>query len=150
MKEKYWFTLIEIIISIFIITIGVLWIYRLINSNMLLLSTSQENLDLKTLELPLKECIKMIWYSNLNLLNTSDKFSVNFWDDLLWCNKSNYNQDYTFSWVNIDNKTYYLYWNIVFKNSNKIKILLDIYSSNWNYLYWSWSNSQNKYLTIYN
>lgn len=152
--KKYWFSLIEIIIAIFVITVWVLWIYKLINSNMLLLSNSQENLELQSLVQPFRECVEVLFERNRDDFNSTNApigydFSVDFWDDLLWCNKSNYNPEYSFSWVTIDNTTYYMYAKVTLNNDEKIKMALNIFSDKGNYLYWSWSNSENKYLLIY-
>lgn len=150
--KKYWFSLIEIIIAIFVITVWVLWIYKLINSNMLLLSNSQENLELQTLNQPLRECINYLFETKRDDFNTktiNSSFSVNFWNDLLWCEIWTYDDNFSFTWVTIDNTTYFMYAKVTLNNSDKIKMAINIFSDKENFLYSTGSNSQDKYLLIY-
>lgn len=146
-KSKKAFSLIEIIIACSILTIWVFWVYKLISGNMLLFSNSDSKKSQIIIEQPLKECLKNIWYKKLNYYSVWNNFSINFWNDNMWCFTWSFNTWYTFSWVNIWWIKYFLYWNVKEKDSEKITLDLNIYwESIWE-LYASWS--QNKIIDIY-
>lgn len=141
-KNKYWFSLVEIIIATSIITIWVFWIYKLFSSNMRII---WENEDYKTqinMQIPLIECLKNIWYNSLNTYSSWDYFSINFWNDNMWCFTWTYDSNYTFTWVNMDNLDYHLYLKITWKDSEKISIEPNIYSETlWELYKTSWENN---------
>lgn len=151
-NNKYWFSLIEVIIAIWILTVWVFWVYKLIWSNMLLLWNSENNLTLNSLNLPFKECLKSIWYNSLSWsYSLWDEFSINFWNDNLSCLTWSYSSWFNFTPVKIDNQEYYMFAKVYFKSSDYIKFETNIYSPNLWYLFNSWSSitSDYKYFTLY-
>lgn len=144
------FSIIEIIISTAILTIWVFWVYKLIWNNMNFMANNENLLQLNTLYNPLRECIKSIWYNSLSWsYNSWDIFSINFWQDNMWCQTWTYNSTYDFSWITLQNQEYFMYGKIIEKTWTWIKLELNIYNTlNWE-LFKSWSkNENNKYLTI--
>lgn len=144
------FSIIEIIISTAILTIWVFWVYKLIWNNMNFMANNENLLQLNTLYNPLRECIKSIWYNSLSWsYNSWDIFSINFWQDNMWCQIWTYNSTYDFSWITLQNQEYFMYGKIIEKTWTWIKLELNIYNTlNWE-LFKSWSkNENNKYLTI--
>lgn len=150
MKTKLWFSLIEVIVAISVLTIWVFWVYKLIWSNMLLLSNSESNITLNSLKLPLDECMKNFWYDYLSWAYALNQtFSINFWSWNLDCLTWSYDSSFSFTPVIVDNAEYYLYEKMIFKWNDFLKFETNIYSSqNW-YLYNSWTSSDLKNITIY-
>ena len=149
-NSKNAFSIIEIIISASILTIWVFWVYKLIWNNMNYIANNENLLQQNMLYTPFRECIKSIWYDSLSWsYNYWDSFSINFWNDHMWCLTWSYNNTYDFSWVLVDNGNYYMYSKVINKTTTEIQLELNIYNSlNW-YLFSSWSeNIENKYLTI--
>jgi len=144
------FSLIEIIISTIILTIWVFWIYKLIWNNMNLLSNNENFITLNSLYNPFKECLKSIWYNSLSWsYNSWEIFSVNFSEDNLWCQTWSYNENLNFSWVLLNNKNYFLYAKVIQKNTNEIKLEINIFNDTSGYLFSSWSENENfKYINI--
>jgi len=149
-STKKAFSLIEVIISTVILTIWVFWVYKLIWSNMNLLSNNENYTQLNMLYKPLKECIKSIWYNSLSWsYNTWSWFSINFWNNNLWCFTWSYNDNLNFSWVIIDNREYFLYSKVIWKDSLKIDLELNIFNDTASYLFNSGSTNEEKNLVIY-
>lgn len=126
--HTHWFSLIEIIVSSIILTIGLFGVYKLIANNMVLIDEAQNKATQKNLILPMKECLASKKYTWLTSYSSGDTLSVNFWTNLLDCQLSTYNTGYTFSGVTLDNETYFLYGKVIEKTTNNIKLELNIYS----------------------
>jgi len=147
-KNSIWFSLIEILVASIILSIWVFGIYKLISSNMNIISNNSNYLVENQLLIPFRECLKSIWYNSLSWSYSSwELFSINFWSDYKWCFTWSYNNDFSFSWVNLDNIDYYLYSKITAKDTQKINLELNIFSPSIWYLFNSWSSIQN--LVIY-
>ncbi len=149
-KSTKAFSLIEIIISISILTIWVFWVYKLIWNNMNLLSNNENFITLNSLYNPFKECLNSIWYNSLSTkYNSWDTFSVNFWENNLWCATWSYNENLNFSWVSLNNQNYFLYAKVIWKDINKINLETNIFNDTSGYLFNSWSENENmKYIEI--
>lgn len=126
--SKKAFSLIEIIISISILTIWVFWVYKLIWNNMNLLSNNETSKTLESLYNPFWECLKYFWFENINTYNIWDKFSVNFWEDNLWCYTWSFDNNYSFSWIKLNNQEFFLFWEITQKEAEKITLKLNIFN----------------------
>lgn len=80
MKKKKAFSLIEIIVSIWIISVTIFWIYKLIWENNKIIANSNIFLTQNLLYDSAKECLN--W-------ENFDNIFIDFWDDLKSCNFSN-------------------------------------------------------------
>lgn len=127
-KSKKGFSIIEAVVSTIILTIWVFWIYKLIWNNMNLLSNNETYITMSTLAKNFKECSNYFWYDSLSSYSSWDIFSVNFWNDNNWCFTWSYNNDFYFSWVILDNKEYFLYWKIIQKESDYLKINYNVFN----------------------
>lgn len=152
-KNKYWFSLVEIIIAASILTIWVFGVYKMLWINIMMVSNhnmkSQNNILLSNMT----ECLNAIWYDSLSWsYNIWSGFSINFWNSYTWCLTWSYDTNYTFSWVYLENwsqtwSNYYLFGKVVWKNSNFIKLELNIYSPETWYMFatgssdniWTWT-----------
>ena len=105
-NNTFWFTLIEIMISTMILSIGVFWVYKLIGSNMSVITSMWNDMMIDSLVLNSKECLKNIWYENLKSWDT--KFFLDFWNDYTLCNTWIYDNTFSNSWMIIDNLEYYI------------------------------------------
>ena len=99
------FSLIEVVIATWIISITVFWVYKLIWENTKIISNSWNYLQINSLFPVLEECIENLWIS-------SDT-SIYLWNNLDSCIKSS-------SWTIIDNITYNLSANITNSWTNYI------------------------------
>lgn len=149
-KNLTWFSIIEIIISTVILTMWVFWVYKLIGNNMSYISNNENLLQQNLLYSPMRECIKSLWFDNLDAWYPSGtNFSINFWDNQMWCFTGSYNTNYDFSWVLVDNQEYFLYAKVNSKSSTRIKLELNIYTTLNKELFQSWAaNEENKYLIL--
>lgn len=149
-KSTKAFSLIEIIISTIILTIWVFWVYKLIWNNMNLLSNNENHITLNSLYNPFTECLKSIWYNSLSWsYNSWETFSINFWEDNLWCATWSYNEIIDFSWVTLNNQNYFLYGKVVGKDINQINLEINIFNETSGYLFNSWSENESfKYINI--
>ncbi len=148
--SKSAFSIIEIIISASILTVWVFWVYKLIWNNMNYIANNENLLQLNMLYNPMRECIKSIWYNSLSWsYNVWSGFSINFWTDNMWCFTGTYNKTYDFSWILLDKNEYFLYSKVLSKNTDEMKLELNIYNPLNGYLFNSWSDNEwNRYLTI--
>lgn len=77
---------------------------------MALLGKNETQLTLQTLDKNFQECLTnkydTIWVGN---------FSMNFWEDNMWCETYDFNENYTFKSVTLNNQDFFLYGN---KNTN--------------------------------
>lgn len=126
--SKKGFSIIEAIVSTIILTIWVFWIYKLIWNNMNLLSNNETYITMLTLWKNFKECSKYFWYNNLSSYSSWDLFSVNFWVDNNWCFTWSYDNDFYFSWVTFDNKEFFLYWKIIEKETDYLKVNYNVFN----------------------
>lgn len=148
MKKNFlWFTLIEIIIAVGILSIGVFWVYKMLslslaNTNETIKKTSQDLLISS-----FKECLKSIWYNSLSWsYNVWSGFSMNFWNSYTWCLTWSFDNNYTFSWVYMNNWTntwinFYLFAKVLEKNITWMKFKINSYSQEYWYLYSTWKTS---------
>lgn len=120
-KTKKWFSLIEIIIATWIITISVFWVYRLIWENTKLINGSWNYTQAYSLFPVFKECLINIWIDWITDKSIWSEYWIFLWDDFDSCELSN-------SWVVLDNIDYYLLWNITNASSDFIDWQLNINS----------------------
>lgn len=104
-KNTPWFTLIEVLVATSILSLSIFGIYKLIGENMRLIGNSSALSTAALLLNDEKECIKSFWY---DAFWNSWKYSISFWDDNGSCATWSYVTDYSFSWVDIDSKRYFL------------------------------------------
>ena len=78
-KKNKGFSLLEVIISISIISISVFWIYKLINENTKLVVKSSDNIIKNTLFPSIETCI------NFSEKTSTWIYYLNFWNDLKLC-----------------------------------------------------------------
>ncbi len=140
LKNKFAFTLVEVVIAWIILTVWVFWIYKMIWSNMLLLNKSQDTVDAQTLLQPASECIK----SKKNDINTLSEtwFYLTFWNEInsfTWCLINTSSWTVLLNWVE-----YEIFWERELINS-QTWVILDI-SKDWNSIY----NTTNKPKIILN
>lgn len=88
--KKNWFTLLEILVASFILSIVVFSVLKLISENKKLINNSKNITNMYNLVPNIKECIKNIWYENFKN-NTQTWYSINFWNDLKSCQTWNLN-----------------------------------------------------------
>lgn len=108
--SQYGFSLIEVIVSTIILTIWVFWVYKLIGNNMALLGKNEVQLTMKTLNKNFQECLT----NKYDSITVGD-FSMNFWIDNMWCELNEFQENYNFTGVVINNQDFFLYGN---KKSN--------------------------------
>lgn len=138
-NTKKAFTLIEILVSCIILTIWVFWVYKLIWVNLVLLSNQQKLENMQILEKWFKKCLEKIWYNNLNSFSSWSNFSLNFWDNDNFCVLWNYDENFSFTWINLNSQNYYLFWNVLSKNLQKIDLQINVYNNSYWFLSNSWS-----------
>ena len=127
--SKKAFSIVEIIVSISILTIGVFWVYALIGKNMSLLWDTQKITLMKTLQKNFKECVNYFWFDSINSSYTGwESFSINFWNDNWDCLTWSFNKNYIFTWVLLDNEEYFLYGEIIKKDSDSLHIHHNVFS----------------------
>ncbi len=90
MKNKKWFSMIEVIVATFIISISIFWIYKLIAENTKIVEKSNINLTTQSLFLVLENCIE----------NSSGSWYLNLWTDLKSCNFQNTEVENNIDWIN--------------------------------------------------
>jgi|SaaInlStandDraft_3_1057020.scaffolds.fasta_scaffold09687_2 hypothetical protein len=129
-KNIPWFTLIEVIIATWIITIAVFWVYKLISENTKIISNSTNYTQSILLFPVLEQCIENIWIDNF-LSSSLTEYRFNFWNSLLL------NECYTGS-VNpilLDNIEYIIEWEVLDVSINyidwELKISSESNSSTW-------------------
>ena len=135
-KNKKAFTLIEIIIATWILSIAVFWVYKLIWENSKLINNSDNYLQLNNLFLNLEECLKSK-KDDIKIKNNWDIVKINFWNDLKWCNILT-----TDNKVEINNIDYFLNAEINDKQNNYIDLELSI---EWD---WIWKEKKDFRLSL--
>lgn len=129
-KKNNAFSLIEVIIATWILTIAVFWIYKLIWENTKIINNSWNTIQVNSLFPVLENCIENLWF---NSYNTWLQYNFNFWLTWTGCEKWIINK------VEFDNIEFDLIWNITNSWSNFINWELSISSDEtktitWNYL----------------
>jgi hypothetical protein len=128
-QNKYWFSLIEVVIATSIITITVFWVYKLIWENTKIITNSSNYLQVHSLFPVLENCLDNLWYSKFPIKETYRFYLWSSWS-LKWCSKNNL-------WVVvIDNINYILKSKMLEKGSNYINWELQISSEETNTMTW--------------
>jgi hypothetical protein len=96
--NKKAFSLIEVIIAAWILSMTFFWVYKLIWENSKIISNSYDYSTANTLFQPFKECIET------NSWNTLIIWNKTFYIWLNWCNISN-----SITWITLNNIDYILY-----------------------------------------
>lgn len=128
-KKWNWFSLLEVIIAAWILTITIFWVYKLIAENTRLMKNASDYKQGNMLFVSIKECIENIWFNNFKAF-TQTWYSFNFWENWDKCLTGSYNQSYTFSWVEVWSWSYFLFWEITNSWSDFIDWNLWIYNEN--------------------
>jgi len=128
--NKNWFSILEVVVASMILSLSVFWIYKLIAENNKIINNSNNNFDANLLMLNMIDCIEWIGFDTLK----SSSFLTNTWsfyfeNSLTWkCITWNYNTSFTFTWNNINNINYYLYWKITNSTVDTLDWNLWVYS----------------------
>ncbi len=115
-----WFSIIEVVVASFILSLSVFWVYKLIWENTKLIWKSYNYMQANFLFQPMKECIEKIWYDSIVWTGDS-KIYIDLWTE--WDNCS--------IWTNasvllIDNLEYQFFWEISNTTTNSINWILKI------------------------
>ncbi len=129
-----WFSLIEVVVASLILTISVFWVYKLIGENNKLLNNSDNFLDANLLIENTINCIENIWFENFkSSIFNNQTWSFYIENSLTWkCLTWTYNPNYSFTWIKLNNKDYFLYWIITGSWNNYLDWNLWVYSD------WAW------------
>ncbi len=100
-KNNWWFSLIEVIIATWIISISVFWVYKLIGENTKIITNSWNYTQAYSLFPVTKECLNYIWIDWILNKTIWESYWIYLWNTSTWCVISN-------SWITIDNIDYYL------------------------------------------
>lgn len=121
---KKWFSLVEIIIASWILSIAVFWVYRLIWENTKIINNSWNLIQADSLFLAIQECIENIWLDTFSWSNVSDIINFNFWGDknLKSCWYNDWNK------IILDNSEYEILWKIKDKGVDYINWEININS----------------------
>ena len=122
-KTKKGFSLIEIVIATWIITISVFWVYKMIWENTKIIWNSSNYLQVNSLFPVLEDCIENIGFDTI-MWNWWSEFDFNFWpsNNPINCYIWNTNN------VTLDNINYFLHWKILNSNTDTIEWELSIWS----------------------
>ncbi len=141
-SSKSAFTLLEIMIAASILTVWVFGIYKMISSNMVLLSNFEQKQEMSQLFSPLESCLKNIWYDSLSgsfVGAVEETLSFHFWDKNLDCMTGSFTSDYSFTWVVSGNNEYFLYAKKLSSSSaTGLEIEANIYSPTYGQYSQSW------------
>ena len=127
-SHKKAFSLIEVLVSMSILSIAVFWVYKLIWENTKLISNSDNYVQLNNLFYPLQECLNYLDFSNFPDKNIW--YNFNFWPTNTNCLVWNSNI------VSFDNIGYNLSWEITQSWSNFLDWSLKITAD------WVWVQTQ--------
>ncbi|EKD65979.1 MAG: hypothetical protein ACD_49C00070G0003 [uncultured bacterium (gcode 4)] len=100
MKNKWGFTLVEILTASLVIWLTIFWVLRLVNNNITQVNILEWEKDKNLIFLNTKECTKSLPFTYLNTLVWT-WISINFGADNTWCFTGSYNSNLTFSGINI-------------------------------------------------
>lgn len=110
-KIKKAFSLLEVIIATWILTITVFWIYKIIWENSKIVANSNNYLNQNILFENVKECLK--WE------NFSEKKFLDFWNDFKKCNFSTTEKFFQIDWIDylISIETVDKNWKVIINSS---------------------------------
>ena len=114
-KKNKAFSLIEVIIAAWILSLTFFWVYKLIWENTKIISNSSNYTTANSLFLPFKECIK-----NNSDSDTNIKFNKTFYIWLKDCEVKT-----TETWITINNVDYILYWSWTWDNSFDLYVMFE-------------------------
>lgn len=85
-----WFSLIEVVIATWIISITVFWVYRLIWENTKIINNSSNYLQVNSLFPVIENCIENKWFSSFSTYIKNDRINFTLWNTWLLneCNTS--------------------------------------------------------------
>lgn len=111
LKNKTWFSLIEVIISALLLSVVVFSILRLSNNNSNQGILLEKNNLLNEIFFSSRECIKSLWYDNLIILSWTSSLNFGIWNTkcIVWT----YNADLSFTWIILKN---YYDWSEVWED----------------------------------
>lgn len=101
--NKFWFTLVEVLVASLILSVVVFGILRLVNNNTKQTTNLEKNNESYDVYSNSLECIKSLGY--LYLSNNTSTQSLNFWVNWTTCLTWSYNTNLSFSWIEI--KSYF-------------------------------------------
>lgn len=128
-KNIFAFSLLEVVIAAWILTVTIFWVYKLIAENTRLMKNASDYKQWSMLFISIKECIENIWFNNFKT-STQTWYSFNFWPTWNVCLTGSYDSNYTFSWVEVGSWSYFLFWEITNSWSNFINWNLSIFNEN--------------------
>lgn len=140
--KNYWFSLIEILIAVSIMTLTVFWILSMVASGVKQSSLLEQNKDIYDIAKNSKECLEYIWYNTLSWVTSTQ--SINFWNDNNWCFTGAYDSNLNFSWIILQSytedetkKTWINeYWSYFLKSSWTTNyVIIDNYVNDWKITY---------------
>lgn len=123
MKNKRAFSLIEVVIATWIISVSVFWVYKMIWENTKIINKSSEYFQINTLFQSLEECIENKWNIDFYWI-IWDEYSFVLWNNYKDCDIESLWSN-TINWIN-----YFLRWKIIEKNTDYINWQLEISSDN--------------------
>lgn len=111
LKNKTWFSLIEVIISALLLSVVVFSILRLSNNNSNQGILLEKNNLLNEIFFSSRECIKSLWYDNLISKSWTSSLNFGIWNTecIVWA----YNADLSFTWIILKN---YYDWSEVWED----------------------------------
>lgn len=124
-----WFSLLEVIIAAWILTVTIFWVYKLIAENTRLMKNASDYKQWNMLFISLKECIENIWFDAFSW-SIDPRYSFNFWSNWNECLTGSYDTNYNFSWVEVGSWSYFLFWEITGSWSDFIEWNLWVYNEN--------------------
>lgn len=125
-KKHQAFSLVEVMIASFILTISVFGIYKLIGENSKIIQWNDRLMQAEMLLKNTTNCIDALWFTDFKNSSETD-YSFNFWSDGLSCITWAYLPNLSFSWVSLDASTYFLYGTITNSGSNFIDWEIKVY-----------------------
>lgn len=134
-RNKYWFTLIEVLVASMILAVVVFGILRLMNNNSKQWINIEKNNEMYDVYNNSLECIKSFWFNYLSWVTSAQ--SVNFWSNYDSCLTWSYDNNLSFSWVEI--KSYFdwqpawsnNYWIYFTTNTGSNFVDINTHISNW-------------------
>jgi len=115
-NKKIAFSLIEVIIAAWILSLTFFWVYKLIWENTKIISNSSNYTTANSLFLPFKECIKTNYDSNV--------FIQNNWAFYIWLKNCEVKTTVA-TGITINNIDYILYWSGTWDNNFDLYIKFD-------------------------
>lgn len=131
LKSAKAFILLELIVSIWIISIAVFGIYKLLSSNTSSINDLENNLNANLLMINLSECLEKIWYDFFYSNSWTNNFSYNFWTDNKTCLTWSYDSWFTFTWFLLNWSDYFLYTDLSSIDDDYISLDLNVEKDDW-------------------